>query len=369
MTSDQYVDLEPTRPGEYAAFMAKRLPAPEQIDDATYLLPIPMFGGGDFVTNTLCYVLRGPDSAAHLIDAGMNTDSGWEVLRSALDAWNLGPVATVVVTHLHIDHIGMAERVRQEWGARVIMGETEWRTYLSSPTADERKANYDKWGVPVDRRPVMPPELEPGHTSPNMGPQRLIDPPDQFVHDKDVLDLGRPVTVMLTPGHTEGGISLRDDAHRLIITGDQILPHMHAGIGLDYDPTSDPIGDYLEACGRMAMYDGYETLPGHGFGFRKLGLRLVQTTNHHLRRSRQVAEALATYPNDSVWTLASRLSWSYGFENLEGYFLNSALQQTAMHRTFVRNTARSAPWLAVTDTSSLLLPLAGDSEATNRTDN
>jgi len=359
MTSDQYLDLEPARPAEYAAFIGKTLPAPEQIDAETYLLPIPMLGGDDFVTNTLCYVLRGPDGAAHLIDAGMNTDEGWAVLRSALDAWKLGPVASVVVTHMHIDHIGMAERVRQEWGARVIMGEIEWRTYLSSPTADERTARYDKWGVPVDKRPVIPPELEPGHTSPTVGPQRLIDPPDQFVHDQDVLDLGRPVTVMVTPGHTEGGLSLRDDAHRLMFTGDQILPHMHAGIGLDYDPTGDPIGDYLEACQRMAAYDGYEALPGHGFGFRRLGLRLVQTTNHHLRRSRQVAEALATHPDDSVWTLASRLTWSYGFDNLTGYFLNSAIQQTAMHQTFVRDTARSAPWLATADTSSLLLPEGG----------
>ena len=339
-------DLGPTSQAGFAAFQQGVDPAPEQIDAQTYCFNTPAFEGG-IVTSTFCYVLAGENGAAHLIDPGMNSDRGWQRLRDALELWGFTSVASVVVTHMHLDHVGMAERVRQEWGAPLIAGSTEWQTYLDTPTQAERNDRYDQWGVPAHRRPVMPPALAAGYTADNMPLQHPENPPDCLVDDGAVLDLGRPVTVMLTPGHTDGGLTLRDDAHRLIIVGDEVLPNMHTGLGLDYDPLGDPVGDYLDGAQRLADYDGYEVGPGHGFRFTQLGLRLRQTSTRHLHRSRELADALAKHPDDSVWQLAQRLSWGHGFDNLEGYFLNSALQQTAMHLTFIRSS-RAQRWLGTT---------------------
>ncbi|MCL2735175.1 MAG: MBL fold metallo-hydrolase [Propionibacteriaceae bacterium] len=346
-------DLGPLSPAGFAAYAAGVDPPAEMIAPGTYVVPIPMPGGG-IVTSTLCYVLSDGQGRAHLIDPGLNSEVGWQRLTHALADWGMGSVASVVVTHMHLDHLGMAERVRQEWGARLIMGRTEWRTYRATPSDADRVARYDAWGVPVDRRPVMPPELTVGYASEAMGPQHMDSPPDRLVDDGDQLDMGRPIQVMVTPGHTDGGLSLRDDQQHWICTGDQVLPHMHPALGLDYAPDGDPVGDFLDAAERLARFDGYAVLPGHGFQFQRLAHRLDQISAHHLRRSRQVRDVVADMPDATVWELASRLHWTRGFENLEGYLLNSALQQTEMHRTFVRS-ARSAPYLSH-DTSTTNAP-------------
>jgi len=333
-------DLGPTSETGYASFLAHEHPETEQIGDDTYMLSLPLPVGGGPITSTLCYVMAGPHGEAHLVDPGWNSDEDWNRLTSALKEWGLGPVKSVFVTHLHIDHIGMAERIRQEYGATMIMGEAEWALFQSIPDQAAMNARYDSWGVPFDKRPVMPSDL--WHES-----QVPVAPPDQLVREGDKLDMGRPMEVMVSPGHTEGSLTLRDDDRRLIMPGDNVLPHIHPGLGLDYDPDGDPLGDYLDAIESMNAYDGYEVLPGHGFRFAHLALRNDQTVAHHLRRTKQVVKALETMPADvSVWELASKLHWSHGWDNLEGYFLNSALQQTSMHLRFVRNPERSAKWLA-----------------------
>lgn len=329
-------ELRHTSEAEYAAFVERRLPEPEQVDADTLVVAIPLPSGG-IVTSTLCYAFRDGD-AAHVVDPGWNTDENAALLTSALEAWGVRRLATVVVTHLHEDHLGMAQRLRDEQGAVLAMTEVEWRMHLEKPSDYERRERYDAWGVPVECRPDYP-------TLPPEAPQHPTSPPELLVRDGDTLDLGRDVRALLTPGHTQGSLSLRDEGRRLLLTGDHVLPHLHPGLGLDYDVDGDPIGDYLEALERLRPFHGDEVLPGHGYRFADLLTRVDRTTNHHLRRAREVAKAIEREPDLSVWELASRLTWTHGWEKLEGYFLNSALQQAAMHARFVRDAARSACWL------------------------
>jgi hypothetical protein len=73
--------------------------------------------------------------------------------------------------------------------------------------------------------------------------------------------------------------------------------------------------------------------------FRGLAARCATTAEHHLRRSREVAERLRIDADPTVWQVASELTWTAGWANLGGFTLLSALAQTATHLEFVRSGA------------------------------
>lgn len=329
-------ELRPTSAAGYADFLAVMHPSPEAIDDRTFVLGQPLPSAA-YVTSTLCYVIVGSDGTGHIVDPGWNTDENMVRLRSALEEWGVKRVGTVVATHLHDDHLGMADRVRSEFGAQLALSRTEWDALLARPFDVHAGARLDAWGVPEDKRPALTGGSSHLHEAPE---------PDIFVADGDVLDFGRPFRVLLTPGHSQGGITLIDQERGRILTGDHIMPHLHPGLGLGYVGDADPVGDYLESAERLFQWDGFEVLPGHGYRFAQLGRRIEQHIGHHLRRTRQVAQIHAHSPEATIWQTAAQLSWSAGWDALNGYFLFSALAQTAMHLRFVRDTGRSARWLA-----------------------
>lgn len=329
-------ELEPTSAAGYAAFLAKSDPPPEAIDDRTFTVSIPLPNPA-IVSSTLAYILVDEDRVAHIVDPGWDSDENMATLRNALADWGLSRVGTVVATHLHPDHLGMADRVRREFGAELVISRLEWDAVQSVSFDGDRSAIFDEWGVPLDRR------------APASAPRRYFDgwpEPEHLVGDGAVLDLGRPVRVVLTPGHSQGGITLVDEGRRRILTGDHVMPHINPGLGLGYVGEADPVADYLESAERLLEWDGYEVLPGHGYRFAQLGVRVRQHVAHHLRRTRQVAAVMERDPDATIWQIASQLHWSVGFDNLRTYFLSSALAQTAMHRRFLQDTSRSARWLA-----------------------
>lgn len=328
--------LEPTSAAGYAAFLAGEHPAPEAIDDRTFMLSLPLPNPA-IVTSTLVYVLLGEDGVGHIVDPGWDTDENMARLRAALAGWGVDRIGTVVATHLHPDHLGMADRIRREFGAEVVLSRIEWDAVLARPFERDSSAVLDAWGVPAQRRP--PAERQRDLFAGWPAPERLVG-------DGEVLDLGRPVRVVLTPGHSQGGITLVDEERRRILTGDQVMPHINPGLGLGYVGDGDPIGDYYESAEGLLAWDGHEVLPGHGYRFARLGERVRQHIGHHLRRTRQVAAVRDRDPEATIWDTAGQLHWSAGFDNLRGYFLYSALAQTAMHLRFLEDGARSARWLA-----------------------
>jgi len=329
--------IEPTGPAQYAAFLAGAHPEPERIDASTCTLALPLPGDVGIVTSTLSYVLVGPDGVGHIVDPGWDSDDNMARLRGALEEWGIDRVGTVVATHLHPDHLGMVERVRRELGARSVLSRLEWDAVQASVFTRDADRTLEEWGVPAERRAEMRGDYE--------DPLAGWAGPDELVRDGDVLDLGRPVRVVLTPGHSQGGITLVDETRRRILTGDHVMPHRNPGLGLGYVGDADPVADYYESAERLLEWDGFEVLPGHGYRFGRLGLRVRQHIGHHLRRSRQVAEVHARTPSATIWETAARLHWTAGFESLRHYYLYSALAQTAMHLAFVRDAERSERWL------------------------
>lgn len=295
---------------------------------------------------TLSYVIEDSDSGIHVVDPGLDDAEGENLARLethlARSGRRLDEIASVTVTHLHADHLGLGERLQRDHGVPVAMHRVEQlalRT-MSAQAESMREgfaAQIASWGVPEERRAEL---LATGEVMARSGVRRR-EPFDAAVllDDGDVLPIsGRALRVLPTPGHTPGHIALVDDAG-LVFTGDHLLPAIFPGIGLG-GPTPDPLGDYLRSLDTLSPYAAHTALPGHGYRFTGLADRIAVTREHHLRRSREIAALLVERPRATTWQLAEGIHWTAGFTNLADFYLVSALSQTAMHVAYLeRNTS------------------------------
>ena len=326
--------MQPTNHAQYNDAIADRVPQPDQVRDGIWSIPLPMEQPGN--PFSLCYVIAAADGSLHVIDTGYDTEENWGLMSTALRGFgrSVDEVASVFVTHLHPDHLGLSERLRAASGARVGMLRREHEAVLTLAehgivVGDELLGG---WGVPDDRRPEMIGAL--GSALVARGAPHV----DQLYDAGDTLEIpGRTVTVLATPGHTAGSACLVDADAELLFTGDTVLPRIFSGLGLGDRTTSNPIADYLSSLASLAQYDPLEVAPGHGFRFRGLIERNTELAEHHLHRSRAAAVVVREEPNATIWEIASRLRWTAGWERLRGFFLFSALAQTQLHVEFTRS--------------------------------
>lgn len=327
--------IRPTSAAQQAALRAGRLPEPERVARDVWAIAAPIPGGG--VSYTLSYVLVS-GAEFHLLDPGWDSAENLTALRASLQIIGLPleKLATIIATHHHPDHLGIADRLRGMTGARIAFSRTE-RAVLAhqlGPWRRDREAYarvLSEWGVPAERREELAAFFR-------RAPMFADVEPDILLEDSETLDLGgHRLTPLATPGHTGGHLCFIDSDRQVIYGGDHVLPQIYSGVGLGALPETDPLPDFLASLLRVRRWNDYEVLPGHEYRFRGLAARAEDIAAHHLRRTRSVADLLPELGDAPVWEYAQRLRWTPSRDRLEGFFLYSALRQTEMHLELARS--------------------------------
>jgi glyoxylase-like metal-dependent hydrolase (beta-lactamase superfamily II) len=240
-----------------------------------------------------------------LIDCGTDWEPGRTALRDGFTSLGLdeSAVHTLVVSHLHPDHVGMSSRLVRELGCRFVMHERAAKLvdrYNDTPGYVERlRGIAHTHGVPepliaaalnFERADYMP----------------IIDPPDHVVADGDDIDLGggRSLRVIHTPGHEPAHICLLDSRTGIFFSGDHVLPRISPVIMYDLD-IGDPLGDYLDSLNRLVNMHIGLTYPAHGSIIEHGAERARQIILHHDRRLRDMADMVA-HANSTAWSVMTR---------------------------------------------------------------
>jgi glyoxylase-like metal-dependent hydrolase (beta-lactamase superfamily II) len=331
--------VKPTSATEFVAAQSGSLPRLESVRD--FVWTIPLAHPDKRLGYTLSYIVRDEYGDFHVIDPGWDSAENWASLSAALIevGGQAAAVASITVTHLHSDHLGLASRLKEVSAAPVAMHRIEQAALDDLVDTQEarlaaRAEELDRWGVASERRPELMAALMSG-SSLAAGADVLLDD-DQFLNIP-----GRSFQVIRTPGHTPGHICLRDADARLLFTGDHVLPTIFPGPGLGGPTDSNPIADYLGSLRAVAGFDDHEVCPGHEYRFLGLSERCADIIAHHRRRADEVASALAASPDSTIWELAAKISWSAGWAAMHGFFLHSALSQTAMYIDYVQSPRSS----------------------------
>jgi len=346
--------------GQFRAATKGGLPEAEPIhrpDDAAEIWSVPVPMPGEQLEYTLSAIVRPRGGAGRdvtVVDPGWAAPETHAHLAAALGRLDreLADVSHIVVTHAHPDHVGAAAELRRLSGARILMHERE-QLAIDRARAAESGGGVDvarlvrEWGVPSEVADRL--AATAGLTR---GGADLPEAADVLLRDDDPLPIpGVDWRVLWTPGHTSGHICLVAQAERILVAGDHVLPTVFPGVGIGVDwglgpadgDAESPIAAYLGSLDRLRPYDDFQVLPGHGYRFSGLAERRAEASGHILTRAREVAASDAAAPGSSIWELASGLSWSAGWENLErGSALPSALLQASMYRDFVREGGLAA---------------------------
>lgn len=328
---------------ERRAWEAGDLPDAADLGGGLWVIPVEIPEGT--LPGTLAYAVIG-DDGVHLIDPGWDLAGNLGRLERALERAGraLSDIATVIVTHHHPDHLGIAAHLRELTGARIVLSATERRVLAAvvDATATDPaayRATLARWGVPPGRHD----ELVASFARPSLTGDVN---PDLLVRDGDVLEVaGRRLEVIETPGHTGGHICLVDRRARLLFTGDHVLPRIYSGVGIGALDGTEPLGELLDSLARLSEFDDFTVMPGHEFRFTGLAPRRAQIASHHLRRTAEVAALVPALDRQPVWEYARRLTWTAGWDGLTGFWLHSALRQTEMHLELVRS-GRAEEWLS-----------------------
>ncbi|MDO8383863.1 MAG: MBL fold metallo-hydrolase [Microbacterium sp.] len=325
--------------GQFEAWASHHLPDTVQVQQGVWAVPLPL-AGDQYVRHTYTYLVVDEAGSVHVIDPGWDTADNRSRLATSLGqiGKRLSDVRTVVSTHRHPDHTGLAPWIREVSGAPLLMHSAEaeaakWEASVSMAFGFVRRLR--SWGASWPDRAKLSRQL--------WRERRLGDAvgvrADAAVEHDEVLDIpGWRLRVVHTPGHTEGSICLYDETTRSLFSGDTLLPMVHPGIGLSgaAPSSANPLRRYLGSLASLARLDVDMVHPGHGYSFTGLNERLDETIGHHRRRSEEVRSILASQPGISVWQVAERVHWTAGWANLSGYMRLSAVAQTVMHIDYLR---------------------------------
>lgn len=278
------------------------IPPPRTLGSGIHLVPAPLPFKSPAWVNT--YVVETGDGLL-LLDCGTDWEPGRIALSEGFEELGLdeSAVHTLVVSHLHPDHVGMSGRLVREWGCRFVMHQRAAKLvdrYNDTPGYVRRMESLAReHGVPRSL-------IEAAVSGERADYMPIIDPPDHTVEDGDEIDIGggRSLTVVHTPGHEASHICLRDTRTGIFFSGDHVLPRISPVIMYD-EETGDPLGDYMASLNKLLDLGIGLTYPAHGSIIDHGDERARQILLHHERRLNDMASLVAE-ADTTAWTVMLR---------------------------------------------------------------
>jgi glyoxylase-like metal-dependent hydrolase (beta-lactamase superfamily II) len=279
--------------------------APERIEPGLWRIPLPL----PFALRSANAYLIAGDGEWVLVDCGLGTPDGEAALRAGLRRAGVDfeHITTLVLTHAHPDHIGLAGPIHAASGAAVrMLGPEAERVYDVWGDSEMRAFRftdqmYAANGMPLDDLEESVRASRRLRRVIHVPPEGAVDP----VEDGDILHLaGRAYRAFWTPGHSDYHLCLlREDG--LFIAGDHILPRITPNIGLYPHSRPNPLQDYYESLARVRDLPVRLVLPGHGRQFADLAGRVDELRQHHDERAAHALALLASFPHGTDgYTLA-----------------------------------------------------------------
>lgn len=149
-------------------------------------------------------------------------------------------VATTVITHFHIDHVGSLKKVQQATGCKVAVGEFDAEIVAGEKSAPKPKnLLFRAFSSFIKPAPIKP---------------------DVVLKEGDRIG---GLTVILTAGHSEGSISLLDTQRKVMFVGDA-LRFVNGKLTESPEQFNLDSAKARESIGKISTFDFDIMLGGHG---------------------------------------------------------------------------------------------------------
>lgn len=246
---------------------------------------------------------EGSGEGLALIDAGVNTDEAWDLLQRSLSAagYSLKDIRRILITHHHVDHVGLIDRIVSQAAVPV---------YVHPDAIPRMKREADFLAKRVEFFRQLYQESGCGKAG-----ERQIAELKKKLHENIHLKVHAellPVTegdqealegyqALETPGHAPDHLVFLDTTHRVLFSGDHVLPHISSNALVEpdvYGRKMLTLVKYRDMLRKCLDLRADLIFPGHGEPFGDL-----QTLIHRrLERMDDKAERLERIMKDEPKT-------------------------------------------------------------------
>jgi len=263
-----------------------------------------------------CYLIE--DDPLTLVDTGPNSGKSLDELERALGelGHRIEDLGLIVITHQHMDHLGLLEILARRSGAEVAALASlgpYLQDFSASATAD------DDFSMGVMRRHGVPGELATalgavGAAFRAFGSSGRVSVP---LHDGETLTLrDRTLTALHRPGHSPSDTAFWDEERALLLAGDHLLARISSN-PLISRPLEGPAGDggrdrphalidYMDSLRRTQAMPVQLALGGHGPPIRRHAALIDERFRMSQRRAAKLRRLLDDGPM-TAYDLATRM--------------------------------------------------------------
>jgi len=316
-------------------------------------LPLPFTPMGDMalgenLAETNVYLIRG-STGWLLVDSGWDDPKTSEIFEKGLNEIGISfkDISQIVITHSHLDHFGLAGKLKELSGAKLSLHQSERR--FIEPRGIEAATilqGMKEWlyknGTPEDETAKLQrlPKGEMNFISP-VFPDAVsfsgkLGSPDIFLSGGERINTDLfSFEILWTPGHSPGHVCLYERAKKILISGDHVLAKITPEIGLNPFSSLNPLGDYIKSLKSLRGLEVELVLPGHEDCFANLQERIDELLQHHQERKEAILEVLKNRP-EVAYKIAMKIPWmpekgGTPWEKLDHWGHRMALMETLAH--------------------------------------
>jgi glyoxylase-like metal-dependent hydrolase (beta-lactamase superfamily II) len=287
----------------------------KEIHPKIYKITLPLPGDKPGPVNV--YLFLGKQVT--LLDTG--TLKTAKLLQAVLNeiGVSFSDINQIVLTHGHLDHYGAARRIiAGSKGGIAIVGHREDKNLVEQGWDVPRKqfAKYFKlMGVPLTHQFSL---LLVRWVFASMAESASI---DRFLSDGEKILMGDyEATVIATPGHTRGSISLYLEKEKMLFSGDQVLAHItpNAFVMLEADvdlPRRLSQVEFYESLRKLEALAPRMVYPAHGKPIADLAETAAMFREQFSLRQKKILSILGEGPA-TVYRIARKL-----FPDIRGWRL------------------------------------------------
>ncbi|WP_219836033.1 MBL fold metallo-hydrolase [Paenibacillus sp. R14(2021)] len=278
-----------------------------------------------------------------LIDPGLHTPEAVEAWEAAMEAHDVSfsDIHTILLTHQHPDHYGLAGWFQERCGAPVWISAQSyaytqrlWGTDEGAQFASELTALYALHGMPPEIEAEILPHL--ASFIAKVSPQPRV----QFLEAGQTVQMaGIEWQTIDAPGHAGGQLCFYAPAARWMICGDQVLPDITPNISVVPGEDDKQLEQFLASLAHLAQVEVDLAFPGHRDPFTDFKGRTEELAAHHVRRLDRMVEMVREEPC-SGYSLCMRF---FG-ERIAGntHNLRFAMSETLAHLYYLEQRGRVA---------------------------
>jgi glyoxylase-like metal-dependent hydrolase (beta-lactamase superfamily II) len=242
------------------------------------------------------------DDPLTLVDAGPNSGSSLDELQRELAGHGhaIEDVELILITHQHIDHIGLVEIVASHSGAEVAAID---HLVPFVENYREAAAEDDAFAMETMLRGGIPADVAQALASVSLafrawGSRATI---TRTLREGDVVELrDRKLEVGYRPGHSPTDTIFHDRDRRMLIAGDHLIKHISSNPLISRLPGSkerpQSLVTYIESLKKTAQMDLDLVLPGHGDPVTDHAGLIDSRLTLHARRAEKIHKLISERP-------------------------------------------------------------------------